>query len=78
MQQIKLMTDRLTVLENGKVEEDIEDTFDYSLLSDEALDDIANAELDSEGRTDLSKLTLATLDELKAALVTMENANAEE
>ena len=73
MQKLKQMSERLSVLEEDKSEED---TFDYSLLSVTAINDILD-NTDENNSLDLSGVTDETLDELEAAFVRKENANAE-
>lgn len=73
MQKIKQMSERLSVLEEDKSEED---TFDYSLLSVTAINDILD-NTDENNNVDLSGVTDETLDELETAFVRKENANAE-
>lgn len=74
MQKIKQMSERLSVLEEDKSEED---TFDYSLLSKTAINDILH-NTDENNNVDLSSVTEETLDEIEAAFVTMGNANIED
>jgi len=73
VQKLKQMSERLSVLEEDKSEED---TFDYSLLSVTAINDILD-NTDENNSLDLSGVTDETLDELEAAFVRKENANAE-